>query len=85
MLRIECEDLAHPRRFSLIDLQAPTEGINVVAEHRNPADPLALAAGGRHFVAGTLSDNLAFELRKREEDVERQSSQRGCRVELLGH
>ena len=49
------------------------------------ADPFALPPRGRHLVARALRDDLALELRERQEDVQRQSPEGTRRVELLSH
>lgn len=54
-------------------------------EHWNAAYTFALASGCSHFVAGPFGNELTLELRKREQDVQRQASQRSGGVELLGH
>ena len=54
------------------------------------SDPLvgtlgAFAAFAIGFIARPFGYNFAFELRKRQQDVQRQASQRGCCVELLSN
>src|ERR1700730_16736937 len=56
---------------------------HLVAERDQASHPHALALGGRNLVTNTLAGDLAFELREREQDVERQTSHRSRRVELL--
>jgi hypothetical protein len=57
---------------------------DVVAERGLTAHPNALLLGGRDLVADALAGDLAFELDKRQEDVERQAPHRRRGVELLG-
>src|SRR6476620_3938159 len=57
---------------------------DVVAERGLTAHPHALLLGGRDLVADALAGDLALELGKRQEDVERQASHRRRGVELLG-
>ena len=49
------------------------------------ADPFPLPPGGRHLVPGALRDDLPFELRERQEDVQGQAAERTRRIELLRH
>ena len=58
--------------------------LGVVAERRHAADPKSLAFGGRDLVPDALGGDLALELGKRQQHIERQPSHRGGRVELLG-
>ena len=57
---------------------------DVVAERRQAAHPHALLLGGRDLVADALAGDLALELGKRQQDVERQAPHRRRGVELLG-
>ena len=57
--------------------------LDVVAERDEAAHPHALLARGGELVADALADDLALELREGEQDVERQPSHRGRRVERL--
>ena len=50
--------------------------------HARQAD--AAPARGCHLVADAFAGDLAFELRERQQDVQRQSAHAGGRVELLG-
>ena len=59
--------------------------LGVVAERRHAADPKALALGGGDLVADALGGDLALELGKRQQDVQRQPPHRGGGIELLGH
>ena len=49
---------------------------DVVAERGLTAHPHALLLGGRDLVADALAGDLALELGKRQEDVERQAAHR---------
>src|SRR5437667_12609683 len=68
-----------------INDQPATPRIDIVTEHWVAASPLAFAPCRRHLVASPLRYHLALELREREEDVERQASERIRRIELLRH
>jgi hypothetical protein len=59
------EDGSHLMSFVRIHEEAARLGVDVVAEDRVPADPLALPAGGAHLVAGPLRDQFPFELGER--------------------
>jgi hypothetical protein len=48
------------------------------------ADPFAFPPRGRHLVPGSLGDDLALELGKRQEDVQCQAADGRRRIELLG-
>src|SRR6476620_761474 len=52
-----------------------------VAERDRPADPQPLAFGGRDLVPDPLPDDLAFELREGEKNVQRQPSHARSRIE----
>ena len=49
-----------------VDDQAPCLFVDIVAEDRCTAEPLALATGGGHLVARSLRDHLPLELGERE-------------------
>ena len=57
---------------------------HVVAERRHAAHPHALLLGCGDLVAHALPDDLALELSKGQQDVQRQPSHAGGGVELLG-
>jgi hypothetical protein len=42
MFKVQVEDSAHARRFGGVDVEPSTTGINVIAQHWVPADPLSL-------------------------------------------
>ena len=80
MLLEELKDAPHLFRFSLVDHQGAPARAHVITEHRTPAHPSPFLPGGRHLIARSFPDQLPLELGKREQDVQRQSSQRGARV-----
>ena len=83
--RAEAQETAEdqPHQLSLAFVHHQLAVDDVIAERRNTAHPHALATGGRELVANTLTDDLALELGKRQENVERQPAHRCRRVELL--
>jgi len=84
VLKIQIED--GPDAFGLlrIDDKSAAAWVDVVSENRVPTDPLTLLSRRRLLVARALRDDLAFELRERQEDIQRQAAQRVGGVELLG-
>src|SRR6266436_1370404 len=76
--------IPHPHRLGLIHYQTASLPGNVVAEHGNATDPLALPPGGRHLVPGPLADQFPLVLGKREQDVETQPTPRDGGIKLLG-
>jgi hypothetical protein len=62
MLQVQSKEGTHPLGFFLIDVQSSAAGIEVIAEHGHAAEPLALATGGGHLVAGAFGDDFALEL-----------------------
>jgi hypothetical protein len=83
VFEVKGEDLPHPFGFLGIDRQPISLGVNVVAQHRVPAGPLALAPGSRNLVAGAFPDDLTLELGEAEKDVQDQSAHRSGGVKLL--
>jgi hypothetical protein len=73
------EDGPDAGRFRLVDPQLPGSGIDVVAQQRQPARPLTLAAGGGDLVTGPLGNQLPFKLGKRQEHVEDKPADRSRR------
>src|SRR5690625_49978 len=57
---------------------------HVVSKWWYASHPHTLTLAGRDLVADTLTGDLAFELSKRQQDVQHQPTHRGRRVELLG-
>ena len=82
VFEVEFEDAADPLGLVLVDHQLALD--DVITQHRHAAGPFTLAAGGGNLVAGSLGDNLAFELGEREQHVEHQAAHRRAGVELLG-
>ncbi len=76
------EHAAHPRCLLLIHHQLPCH--DVVAERHLAPHPHAASARGGEFVADPLANDLSLELREAEQDVQRQPSHAGGRVEALG-
>src|SRR5262249_51171974 len=85
VLQVEFKDRSDPGCLLGIDLQLGGLGIEIVAKKWHAAGPLPLATGGGDLVAGTLGDDLPFELGKGQEDIQDQTPHRGSGVELLGH
>ena len=81
-LEIAAEDRPHAFGFGFVDGDLSVLG--VVAERRHAADPQPLALGGGDLVPDALGGDLALELGKRQQNVERQPPHRGGGVELLG-
>jgi hypothetical protein len=77
------KDSPHAYGFFFIDDQASSAWDDVIAEQRIAAGPLSLFSRRGHLVARALPDQFALKLREREEDVQRQPSQRRAGVELL--
>src|ERR1035437_6183076 len=83
MLLEKGKDGPHAFGLFLIHHQPSSTWAYVIAQHRTSAHPLPLPPGRRHLVARTLADQLPLELRKGEQNVERQTSQRCAGIELL--
>src|SRR5205823_12487202 len=79
----DCEDLSHPFGFCCVDHQTSTLWIDVIAQHRSASQPLPFPPGRRHLVTRPLADHLALELRKRQQDVQGEATQRSAGIELL--
>src|SRR5215831_4911754 len=79
--QISLEDVDHDLGFILIDDQLAI--FDVVSERRHTTHPHTLLLGGRDLVAHALADDLALELGKGEQHVQRQSSHAGRGIELL--
>jgi hypothetical protein len=62
VLQQQREDGPHALGLLGVDRQALAARVQVVAQQRPAAGPLALAARGGHLVAGALGDDLALEL-----------------------
>ena len=80
-LEISPEDEPHCLGFALVDEQLPV--FEPVAERNRPAHPHALALGCRNLVADALAGDLALELGKRQQHVEREPPHARGRVERL--
>ena len=61
---------------SALTQQLAAARVDVVAQERRAAGPLALAAGGGDLVAGALGDDLALELGEGQQHVEDQPAHR---------
>src|SRR5258708_6173691 len=71
----DAEHLPNLPGFLFVYDEFSTLGSDVVAQYRTAADPLTLAPGSRKLVARPFTDNLSFELREGQKDVQRQASQ----------
>src|ERR1019366_2578042 len=83
MLLEQCKDCPHALGLFLIHHQPSSARVYVIAQHRTPDNLVPLKRGDRHVLARTLEDQLPLELRKGEQNVERQTSQRCAGIELL--
>src|SRR5256885_877941 len=83
MLLEQSEDLTHALGLRFIYEKSSARRVNVIAQDGISAHPFSLAPGSGHLVAGSFADEFPFELRKREQDVQRQPSERRAGVELL--
>src|ERR1019366_2045912 len=83
MLLEQRKDGPHTFRLLLIHQQPSAFRCHVVAQHRASAHPFPLPPCRRHLVPCPLADQFPFELRKREENVQRQPAERRAGVELL--
>ena len=81
-LEIAAEDRPHAFGLGIIDGDPSVLG--VVAERRHSTDPKPFALGGGDLVPDALRGDLSLELRKGQQDVEREPPHRRGRVELLG-
>src|SRR3954468_16157995 len=81
----ERKDLPDLLGFGWIHDQPSSFRSHIVAEHRGAADPLAFAACRRQLIARSLPNDLALELRKREQDIEREPAHGGAGIEVLRH
>ena len=75
------EDPPHQRRLGVVHHQLPLA--HVVAEGRVAAHPHAPLPRRRHLVANALANDLALELGKAEQDVQRQPPHAGGGIEAL--
>ena len=85
VFKVQVEDGPDAPRLLLIHHQRAALGHDVVAQDGHAADPFALPARRAHFVASALRNHLPLELRERQQDVQREPSQRTRGVELLRH
>jgi hypothetical protein len=83
VVEVEFEDGPDAVGFVPVDHETPAARIDVVAQHRVAANPLAFAPGRPHLVARSFGDDLAFELGKGQQDIQRQPAERIGGVELL--
>ena len=83
MREIAGEDLAHGFRLARQHDHALVH--RRIAERHRPANPDALALGGRDLVAHPLADDLALELGEGQQDVEREPAHAGRGIEGLCH
>ena len=74
-----------PNAVGLSFIDGDLSVLGVIAKRRHAADPKTLALGGGNLVPDALGGDLALELGKRQQDVERQPPHRGGGIELLGH
>jgi len=89
---LRIQERFHRRDFGHMDLQLTIDDPKMytrsftirVTEHGVSAGPFPLAPGGGHLVARALADNLPLELRKRQQNVEREPPQGSGGMELLG-
>src|SRR6516225_2836619 len=75
--------LQQPNRAEF-GIAAEDSAHDTIPERRYPAHPHPLPFRSGDLVADTLADDLALELRKGRQNVQRQVPHRGRRVELLG-
>src|SRR5260370_25263165 len=83
MVEVKPEDHLHLVGLVGVDGQATTARIDVVAEHRAPSSPLALAPSRRNLIARAFGDDLPLELGEGEQDIEREPTEGIGSVELL--
>src|SRR3954447_694008 len=79
----EGKDLPHLLGFGWVHDQPSSFRRDIVAQHRSAADPLAFAACRRELIACPLPDDFALELRKREQDIQREPAHGGAGIEVL--
>src|ERR1035437_9214339 len=79
----QSEDLPHSIGLRFIYQKSSARRVDVIAQDGISSDPFSLAAGSGHLVAGSFADQFPFKLRKREQDVQSQPSERCAGVELL--
>src|SRR5207302_4405699 len=80
-LTIESEDAAHGLGFGRVDDERALA--RVIAERHIAAHPQAFLLRGGDLVTDAFAGDLALELRKRQQYIERQAAHRARRVELL--
>src|SRR5204863_2401488 len=80
---IKCEDTAYSLGLGGIDDERALA--RVIAERHVAAHPHAFLLRGGDLVADPFAGDLALELGKRQQHVERQPPHRACGVELLGY
>ena len=85
VFQVQVENRPDLRRLQAVHDQPPTPRINIVAEDRVAAGPLALASGGGDLVPSALADDLALELGEGQQDVQRQAPHGRSRIEGLRH
>ena len=72
-------------RLFLIHHEGTALRDNIITKDGIASHPLPPAPRSSHLVVGTFRDHLPFELRKREEDIQRQPAEGSGGVELLGY
>jgi|GEM_PF-1073166 hypothetical protein len=75
---VALEDMSDRVGFGFVDHELPVA--HLVAERDQTTHSHAFALGGRNFVADALAGYFTFELREREQDVERQTPHRGLHL-----
>jgi hypothetical protein len=73
-----------PLRILVVDDEPAATGRHVISQHRDPSHPFAFLACCCHLVPRALGDDLALELRERQENVQGQPPHRNGRVQWLG-
>ena len=71
-------------RLGLLLIDSDLAILGLVAERHHTADPKPFALGGGDLVADALGGDLALELGKGQQNIQRQPPHRGRGVELLG-
>src|ERR1700719_485143 len=78
------EDSPDPFGFEFVHLKFPAPGVQIVAEYRMSASPFSFASRRTDLVPGSLANDLAFELGKREQNIQCELSERSIGIKLLG-
>jgi len=82
---IEVKNQPDKLRFLRVDHDPVVSFIQVIAQGRSSADPLALLLGSADLIPRSFADDLPLELREGQKDVQGQPPHGGVGIEMLSH